>query len=73
MPTRPFKNARVAAALVAAAACGLLPSTPRAAAADDKKAGEEKKYTCPMHPEISADKPGKCPQCGMDLVEKKKT
>lgn len=26
------------------------------------------KYTCPMHPEIVQDKPGKCPICGMDLV-----
>ena len=28
-------------------------------------------YTCPMHPEVIADKPGKCPKCGMDLVKKK--
>ena len=29
-------------------------------------------YTCPMHPEIISDKPGKCPKCGgMDLVELK--
>ncbi|MCZ2085810.1 MAG: lipoprotein, partial [Flavobacteriales bacterium] len=27
-------------------------------------------YTCPMHPEIISDKPGKCPKCGMDLVLK---
>lgn len=28
-------------------------------------------YTCPMHPEIREDKPGKCPKCGgMDLVKK---
>lgn len=27
-------------------------------------------YTCPMHPEIISDKPGKCPKCGMDLVQK---
>lgn len=26
-------------------------------------------YTCPMHPEIHEDKPGKCPKCGMDLVK----
>ena len=27
-------------------------------------------YTCPMHPEIKSDKPGKCPICGgMDLVK----
>jgi hypothetical protein len=23
-----------------------------------------------MHPEVRLDKPGKCPQCGMDLVKK---
>ena len=28
-------------------------------------------YTCPMHPEIMTDKPGKCPKCGMTLVKKK--
>jgi hypothetical protein len=28
-------------------------------------------YTCPMHPEVISDKPGKCPKCGMDLVVKK--
>ena len=28
-------------------------------------------YTCPMHPQIKADKPGKCPICGMTLVKKK--
>jgi multidrug efflux pump subunit AcrA (membrane-fusion protein) len=27
-------------------------------------------YTCPMHPEVQSDKPGECPQCGMDLVKK---
>ncbi|MEO5570706.1 MAG: heavy metal-binding domain-containing protein [Bacteroidia bacterium] len=27
-------------------------------------------YTCPMHPEITSDKPGKCSKCGMDLVKK---
>lgn len=28
------------------------------------------KYTCPMHPEVVQSKPGVCPKCGMDLVEK---
>lgn len=27
-------------------------------------------YTCPMHPEVQSDKPGKCPKCGMTLVKK---
>lgn len=26
-------------------------------------------YTCPMHPTVVSDKPGKCPVCGMDLVK----
>ena len=25
-------------------------------------------YTCPMHPEVLSDMPGKCPKCGMELV-----
>jgi NADH-quinone oxidoreductase subunit J len=26
-------------------------------------------YTCPMHPEVRQDQPGKCPTCGMNLIE----
>ena len=28
-------------------------------------------YTCSMHPEVKMDEPGKCPKCGMVLIEKK--
>ena|ERR1700730_3950209 len=28
-------------------------------------------YTCSMHPEVLSNKPGKCPKCGMALVERK--
>ena len=34
------------------------------AAKDHKRAS----YTCPMHPEVRQDAPGKCPKCGMKLV-----
>lgn len=27
-------------------------------------------YTCPMHPDVVSNEPGKCPKCGMDLVQK---
>ena len=29
-----------------------------------------KTYTCPMHPKVISDESGKCPECGMNLVEK---
>jgi hypothetical protein len=28
-------------------------------------------YTCPMHSDVTSDKAGKCPKCGMNLVAKK--
>lgn len=28
-------------------------------------------YTCPMHPDVKSDSPGKCPICGMDLQKVK--
>lgn len=29
-------------------------------------------WTCPMHPSVRADGPGKCPICGMDLIKVEK-
>ena len=38
---------------------------------EQKKVADTKTiYTCPMHPEVVQDKPGKCPKCGMNLVAK---
>ena len=28
---------------------------------------EETVYSCPMHPEVKASAPGRCPECGMTL------
>lgn len=36
--------------------------------ADAHQHSKETKYTCPMHPQIIKDEPGKCPICSMDLV-----
>lgn len=30
------------------------------------------RYTCPMHPEVVSDAPGRCPHCGMKLVEQER-
>ncbi len=35
-----------------------------AKASDDDEIG----YVCPMHPDVTSDKPGKCSRCGMALV-----
>ncbi|MDR3716801.1 MAG: efflux RND transporter periplasmic adaptor subunit [Puia sp.] len=35
--------------------------------------GEQQYYTCSMHPQVMLSKPGKCPICGMQLIEVKKT
>ncbi len=37
---------------------------------EEPKKGAKTVYTCPMHPEVVKDGPGKCPGCGMDLIPK---
>lgn len=42
----------------------------KVAGAENLKTGKTV-YTCPMHPEIVQERPGMCPECGMDLVPMK--
>ena len=28
-------------------------------------------YVCPMDPDVTSDKPGRCPKCGMELIPEK--
>lgn len=37
---------------------------------DKKSDATAGKYQCPMHSQVHSDKPGKCPICGMRLVNK---
>lgn len=56
------------------ASCGNSENHTSAPDADTVKAATESTaktiYTCPMHPEVISDQPGKCPTCGMDLEPK---
>lgn len=44
------------------------PAAQPAAPAVQPTAPAAQEYTCPMHPEVRAIQPGKCPKCGMNLV-----
>jgi len=54
----------------------LTPSIPAGSGHEGHKAGSEDPkgpgsyFTCTMHPRVVATGPGKCPECGMDLVAK---
>ena len=45
--------------------CGLCGAV--CADAEDSTTKPAGRYTCPMHPDISSSKPGKCPKCQMAL------
>ncbi len=34
------------------------------------KNSEQKVYTCPMHPQVIKNEPGRCPACGMELIRR---
>ncbi len=52
----------------------LAPFTPLAVSPSlDIAAKIPSSYTCPMHPEVHSDQPGKCPKCGMELIPETKS
>jgi hypothetical protein len=61
----------MAIAILFSAATVFAANTTTAVSDTTKKVKPAKvQYTCPMHPEVLSDKPGKCPKCGMTLVKK---
>jgi cytochrome oxidase Cu insertion factor (SCO1/SenC/PrrC family) len=58
----------LAAAAFALALCAAAPAPRSLAAAGDQRAGsQEVVYSCPMHPEVTSKKKGRCPKCKMEL------
>ena len=57
--------------LAAALACGAVPCGLNSSAAAQTRRQSRRngaaRYECPMHPEVTSRKPGKCPKCGMAL------
>jgi len=39
-----------------------------APAKDSRAPAPAAAYTCPMHPEVTSDQPGRCPKCAMQLT-----
>ena len=48
----------------------MAPGEPEKAEGSETPAGA---YVCPMHPEVSSNEPGRCPECGMNLVPREKS
>lgn len=65
-----FIAVAVTALALACSACG--PREQKAPETVQSTTSEKVLYTCPMHPEVRSDKPGKCPKCGMDLKKVEK-
>ena len=59
-------------ALAAAVTCGAVPCGNNSSAAGQTRRRQAQRktaarYACPMHPEVTSRRPGKCPKCGMTL------
>jgi len=57
-------NSRAEAGCGGNSGCGMSHKNSQQTAAAQTNAAN---YTCPMHPEVVSDRPGKCPKCGMTL------
>jgi membrane fusion protein, copper/silver efflux system len=57
-------------AFLGSAAQSQTPSTKKHGKESAKQQHAQALYVCPMHPEVTSDKPGRCPKCKMELVKK---
>jgi len=64
-----FKNIPVII-FVIASCCAFITSCKNKKATTIEASPKKELWTCSMHPEITRDKPGTCPICGMELIKK---
>jgi len=64
---KPGKCPKCGMNLIKVEATDTTKTTQRQEPATRQKLPKADRYTCPMHPEVISDKPGKCPECGMNL------
>lgn len=54
--------------LLAASCSVVFAQTEKPSKTKKEHSAAKAKYTCPMHPEVVSSQPGKCSQCGTQLV-----
>ena len=64
-------RSRFLLAAVLAVASGFIGGPVRAHEKEKPKTDAAVVYVCPMHPDVTDTKPGKCPKCGMTMVARK--
>jgi len=67
-----MRHVIVVCLLLLTISCGQNKPTQRKNIVDTSKTKKSTgiQYTCTMHPDVVETKPGTCPKCGMQLVEK---
>jgi protein SCO1 len=71
MTKKPMFTFMLAALMLCTSVCGI--NQPTATAQTQRKSRSKRAvaaashYACPMHPEVTSRRPGKCPKCGMAL------
>ncbi|MDT5063218.1 MAG: hypothetical protein QOH63_3677 [Acidobacteriota bacterium] len=70
MTMKPLSTLMLAALIIFASVLGIGHVTATAQTqrkSQSKRAAAAPRYACPMHPEVTSRRPGKCPKCGMAL------
>ncbi|MDT4953621.1 MAG: hypothetical protein QOJ02_1759 [Acidobacteriota bacterium] len=69
MTMKPLSTLTLAALIIFASVLGIghVTATAQTQRKSQSKRAAAARYACPMHPEVTSRRPGKCPKCGMAL------